>query len=257
MGGVINVRSGYPTDKPVTKVSYFNGVYGTPRDIRQKWWDKEFFAGSNSPFKVPLREEVFYFVRSPMYGGLSFHHSQQFDNLDLSMGGNHFIQEGFRENDYERRSRFNANLRYRSERIKGLALGINTNFMAVDMSDFFMWKSDTSAYLSNPTMGAVVPTQGFRMNADPFVYYYKPNGSKYSLRTRYFRTENVMPSDTMKNSTGNTIMLSFSIKQFLLKCGILPQDLLIRYQMYILTCLEIILVIIFRDIARLMLNLEG
>lgn len=204
LGGVINVRSAYPTNKPVTKISYFNGVYGNPKDIRQKWWGKEFFSGNNSPFKVPLREEILYFVRSPMYGGLSFHHSQQFDNLDLSMGGNHFIDEGYRENDYERRSRFNTNLRYRSKSLKGLAVGVNTNFMAVDNSDFFMWKSDTNAYQSNLTLGAVVPTQGFRMNIDPFVTYFKPGGSKYSLRTRYFLTENVMPSDTMKNSTGNT-----------------------------------------------------
>lgn len=204
LGGVINVRSGYPTDKPVTKVSYHAGVYGKPRDIRNKWWDKEFFSGSNSPLNIPLREELFYWVRSPMYSGLSFSHSQQFDNLDLSMGGNHFINEGYRESEFERRSRFNANLRYRSEKIDGLAIGLNTNFMAIDKSDFFMWKSDTNAYLSNTLFGASVPTQGFRLNLDPFVYYYKPNGSKYSLRTRYFRTENVMPSDTFKNSLGQT-----------------------------------------------------
>ncbi len=204
LSGVINIRSAYPTSKPVTKVSYFNGVYGNPRDVRQKWWAKEFFSGSNSKLNIPLREEVFYWVRSPMYGGLSFSHSQQFDNLDLSMGGNHFIDEGFKENQYERRSRFNVNLRYRSKKINGLAVGLNSNFMAIDMCDFFMWKSDTNAYLASTTIGASVPTQGYRMNVDPFIYYYSPGGSKFSLRTRYFRTENVMPSDTQKNSIGNT-----------------------------------------------------
>ena len=209
LGGVINIRSAYPTDKPVTKISYFNGVYGVPNDIRNKWWSKEFFSGNNSKFGIPLRDEVFYWVRSPMYGGLSFSHSQQFDNLDLSMGGNHFVEEGFRENEYERRSRFNTNIRYRSKKINGLAVGLNTNFMAIDMCDFFMWKSDTNAYLQNTTLGASVPTQAFRMNIDPFVYYYKSNGSKYSLRTRYFRTENVMPNDTMKNSNGNILYGEF------------------------------------------------
>ncbi len=209
LSGVINIRSAYPTDKPVTKISYFNGVYGNPRDDRQKWWAKEFFSGSNSKFNIPLREEVFYWVRSPMYGGLSFSHSQQFDNLDLSMGGNHFIEEGYKESQYERRSRFNVNMRYRSEGIRGLALGLNTNFMAIDMCDFFMWKSDTNAYLASTSLGANVPTQGFRMNLDPFVYYYAPSGAKYSLRTRYFRTENVMPTDTQKNSTGNTAYAEF------------------------------------------------
>ncbi|MBN2779180.1 MAG: TonB-dependent receptor [Bacteroidales bacterium] len=209
IGGVINVRSAYPTDKPVTKISYFNGVYGSPRDDRYKWWAKEFFSGSNSKFNVPLREDVFYFVRNPMYGGLSFSHSQKFDNLDLTMGGNHFIDEGFRQADYERRSRFNANIRYRSKKINGLAIGLNSNFMAIDMSDFFMWASDTMPYLANPTLGASVPTQGYRMNLDPFIYYYKPNGSKYSLRTRYFMTDNVMPDDTMKNSTAHSYYMEY------------------------------------------------
>ncbi len=204
LGGVINVRSAYPTDKPVTKVSYFIGTYGSPKNEDHKWWAKEFYSGGNSKFGIPLREQVFYFVRNPMYGGLSFSHSQKFDNLDLTMGGNHFIDEGFRQDEYEKRSRFNANIRYRSKKINGLALGVNSNFMALDMSDFFMWASDTTPYLANPTLGASVPTQGYRMNIDPFIYYYKPNGSKYSLRTRYFRTENVMPTDTSKNSTAHS-----------------------------------------------------
>lgn len=215
LGGVINVRSAYPTSKPVTKISYFNGIFGNPRDIRQKWWGKEFFANSNSPLKIPLREEIFYFVRSPMYGGLTFHHSQQFDNLDLSLGGNHYIDEGYRENDYERRSRFNTNLRYRSKKIQGLAVGANTNFMAVDNSDFFMWKSDTNAYQSNTGLGTIAPTQGFRMNIDPYVNYYRPNGDKFSLRTRYFLTENVIPTDTMKNSKGHTYYGEFQYQTVL------------------------------------------
>lgn len=204
LGGVINVRSAYPTDKPVTKITYFYGTYGRPADDRYKWWAQEFYSGNNSPFNVLLRDEILYFVRNPMYGGISFSHSQKFDNLDVSLGGNHFIDEGFREAEYEKRSRFNANLRYRSKKVQGLAAGLNSNFMAIDMSDFFMWQSDTTPYLANKSFGAIIPTQGYRMNLDPFIYYYKPNGSRYSIRTRYFRTENVMPSDTSKNSIGNT-----------------------------------------------------
>lgn len=209
LGGVINVRSAYPTDKPVTRVSYFYGVYGSPKDERYQWWDEAFFTGNNSKFKVPLREDLLYFVRSPMYGGISFSHSQKFDNLDLSMGGNHFIDEGYRQMDFERRSRFNTNIRYRSEKIKGLALGINTNFMAIDMSDFFMWDSDTTPFMANTTIGASVPTEGYRMNMDPFIYYYGADGAKFSLRTRYFRTVNVMPTDTAKNSTADTYYSEF------------------------------------------------
>ena len=209
IGGVINVRSAYPTDKPKTKVTYFYGIYGSPKDERARWWGNEFFSGENSKIKVPLREPIFYFVRNPMYGGFSFSHSQKFENLDLSLGGNHFIDEGYRELEYEKRSRFNANVRYRSKKINGLALGVNSNFMALDMSDFFMWEADTTPYLANPTLGSSVATQGYRMNIDPFIYYYKPNGSKYSLRTRYFITENVMPEDTSKNSVAHSYYVEY------------------------------------------------
>lgn len=76
--------------------------------------------------------------------------------------------------------------------------------MAIDMCDFFMWNSDTTPYVANTMIGASVPTEGYRMNLDPFIYYYSKDGAKFSLRTRYFRTVNVMPSDTAKNSIGDT-----------------------------------------------------
>jgi outer membrane receptor protein involved in Fe transport len=203
IGGVINIRSAYPTDKPQTKISYFSGVYANPPDEGFIWWERAFFSGNDSRFAIPFREELFYWVKNPMYGGLSFHHAQQFDNLDLSMGGNHFIQEGFRKDNSEKRSRFNSNIRYRSKKIQGLAAGINTNFMAIDGTDFFMWDNADNPYVQSGG-GEVIPRQGFRVNLDPFAYYYAPNGSKYSLRTRFLSFSNNFPTDTTKNSIANT-----------------------------------------------------
>ncbi len=203
IGGVVNIRSAYPTDKPQTKISYFSGVYGNPREEGYIWWEKAFFSGNDSRFAIPFREELFYWVKNPMYGGLSFHHAQQFDNLDLSMGGNHFIEEGFRKDNYEKRSRFNTNIRYRSKKIQGLAAGINTNFMAIDGNDFFMWKDADNPYIQGGG-GEVIPRQGFRVNLDPFAYYYAPSGSRYSLRTRFLSFSNNFPTDSTKNSIANT-----------------------------------------------------
>lgn len=204
IGGVINIRSAYPTHEPRTKISYFSGVYGNPKHDNYIWWSREFFTGNDSKFAIPLRDELFYWVKNPMYAGFSFNHSQQFDNLDLSMGGNHFIEEGYRSYNYERRSRFNTNVRYRSEKIQGLAIGANSNFMALDGSDFFMWESDTTPFLQSTQENTVFPRQGFRMNIDPYAYYYAPSGSRYSIRTRYFNIINDFPTDTSKNSATNT-----------------------------------------------------
>lgn len=203
LNGVINVRSAYPTDKPQTTVSYFVGMYGNPKTESYIWWDQDFYVNDSLFYQtIPLRNGLYYWVRNPMYSGLSLSHSQQFGNLDLTLGGNHFVDEGYRQKEYEIRSRFNVNWRYRFKKVEGLAFGMNSNFMAVDKSDFFFWHSDTLPYNTPVPDKLYAPTQGFRMNIDPFVYYYKPNGSKYKLRTRYFKTSQAIPNDTAKNSAG-------------------------------------------------------
>ncbi|MBO7652299.1 MAG: TonB-dependent receptor plug domain-containing protein, partial [Bacteroidales bacterium] len=65
LGGVINIRTAYPTSEPMTKVNAFFGVYGDPADERFKWWGNE---------------------QNPAYYGASFLHSQQFGNFDFVLG---------------------------------------------------------------------------------------------------------------------------------------------------------------------------
>lgn len=211
LSGVINVRSAYPTDKPQTSVSYFIGIYDNPKTEKYKWWDNDFYVDDSLFYQtIPLRNGLYYFVRNPMYSGLSLSHSQQFGNLDLTMGGNHFVDEGYRQKEYEIRSRFNVNWRYRFKKVDGLAIGMNSNFMAVDKSDFFFWHSDSLPYNVPVPDKLYAPSQGFRMNIDPYLYYYKPNGSKYKIRTRYFGTSQFIPNDTAKNSGGETYYVEYT-----------------------------------------------
>ena len=184
LGGVINVRTAYPTSEPMTKINAFFGVYGNPADERFKWWGTE---------------------QNPAYMGASFLHSQQFGNFDFVLGGNFYKNEGYRDTEYERRARLNTNLRYRFKKVDGLSIGVNANYMLNQISDFFMWASDTTPYVSNTAFGGTsAPTQGYRLNVDPFVQYLCPNnGDRHSLRTRFFRTLNEVSNDTMKNSLGD------------------------------------------------------
>lgn len=182
LGGVINIRTAYPTSEPMTKISVFYGIYGDPADERFKWWGDE---------------------QNPAYMGASFTHSQQFGNFDFVLGGNFYKNEGFRNSEYERRARLNTNLRYRFKKVDGLSIGVNANYMINQISDFFMWDSDTCPYISNTMFGATAPTQGYRVNVDPFVQYFANNGDRHSLRTRFFRTMNEVVIDTMKNSLGD------------------------------------------------------
>lgn len=184
LGGVINVRTAYPTSEPMTKINAFFGVYGNPADERFKWWGTE---------------------QNPAYMGASFLHSQQFGNFDFVLGGNFYKNEGYRDTEYERRARLNTNLRYRFKKVDGLSAGVNANYMLNQISDFFMWQSDTMPYVSNTMFGgSSAPTQGYRVNVDPFAQYLNPNnGDRHSLRTRFYRTLNTVANDTMKNSLGD------------------------------------------------------
>lgn len=184
LGGVINVRTAYPTSEPMTKINAFFGVYGNPADERFKWWGTE---------------------QNPAYMGASFLHSQQFGNFDFVLGGNFYKNEGYRDTEYERRARLNTNLRYRFKKVDGLSVGVNANYMLNQISDFFMWQSDTMPYVSNTMFGgSSAPTQGYRVNVDPFAQYLNPNnGDRHSLRTRFYRTLNTVANDTMKNSLGD------------------------------------------------------
>ena len=168
LGGVINIRTAYPTSEPMTKVNAFFGIYGNPPDERFKWWGEE---------------------QNPAYMGASFLHSQQFGNFDFVLGGNFYKNEGFRDTEYERRARLNTNLRYRFKKVDGLSIGVNANYMLNQISDFFMWNSDTTPYISNTKMGSTT--------APP------KNEDRHSLRTRFFRTVNKIANDTMKNSLGD------------------------------------------------------
>jgi iron complex outermembrane receptor protein len=220
MNGVINLRTAYPTEKSETKIIYNVGFYNQPKNpIKQlngKTWDTRLYTNDNfyqegqSPVTVPMREEMFYWVTRPMFGGLSFAHQQQFGNFDFVLAGKHYADEGYRTNNYNKRTRFNTNMRFRSKKVDGLAYGVNANFMGGKKIDFLLWESETLEDVNGEdsvviypyqTMdGATNPNEGIRFNIDPFVYYYKDNGSRYSIRTRYYKVQNRIPVDTSKNN---------------------------------------------------------
>jgi iron complex outermembrane receptor protein len=220
MNGVINIRTAYPTEESKTKIIYNVGFYNEPKNpikyINGKTWDtnlytdNNFYQDGNTPTSIMLREEAYYWVSKPMFSGLNFMHMQQFGNFDFVIAGNQFVDEGYRTNNFDKRTRINTNLRFRSKRIEGLAYGVNANFMGQVKSDFLLWTSENltdvegmDSVVIRPLEampGAVNINEGYRINIDPFAYYYKENGSRYSIRTRYFFTDNRIPVDTSKNN---------------------------------------------------------
>ncbi len=176
LNGVINVRTAFPRNDPVSKITVFNGVYMDPK-----------------------REELIWWGNQPLFTGASFFHSRKVKNLDIVAGSHLFNDAGYRENDREQRARANFNLRYNSKRIAGLYFGVNGNMMYQDKIDFLIWQNaDSGAYKQNPE--AISWLKGTRFNIDPFIILYHKKGGSHNLRTRIFKVINKYDEDPGKNA---------------------------------------------------------
>ncbi|MFN6037917.1 MAG: TonB-dependent receptor, partial [Bacteroidota bacterium] len=168
LNGVINFRTAYAKDKPMTKLNLYQGIYDKPQDENHWYW-----KGKNNP----------------RYDGLNFTHAQKIGQLDLVLGGHFYNDDGFRMDETELRKRGNINLRYRFKKIQGLSAGVNINTMNTSGGLFFIWKADTAAF--KPSDNTIQIYNNYRLNIDPYLVYYTEKAGKHSLRTRYFRTNNI------------------------------------------------------------------
>lgn len=167
LNGVINLRTAYAKDKPMTSITTFYGSYDAPRRSELKWW-----KGSSQTQK-----------------GVNFSHAEKIGNFDLVMGGHLFDDEGFRYLETERRQRFNVNTRYNfKKKLEGLSVGINANSMETQGGLFFLWQNADSAYI--PQGYDIQRYKNKRFNIDPFATYFFKKGGKISFRNRYFMTLN-------------------------------------------------------------------
>src|SRR5437762_13035957 len=107
----MNIRTAYPKATPVTKATFFTGVYDTPKRKELKWWGDNY----------------------QMTSGYTIFHSEQFGQNDLVAGASYFNDDGYRQGETEERFRMNANYRHRFKKIPGLELGLRTNAMQTHM----------------------------------------------------------------------------------------------------------------------------
>ncbi len=189
LNGVINIRTGFPKDKPQTKVSYYHGIYDSPDRQELKWWD-------NTPF----------------YTGMNFFHSRKIEkNFDLVVGGSLFSDQGYRELEEEHRGRINFNTRYRSKKVEGLSYGLNVNAQTSNGGLFLIWESDSTVYSpyggTHPDSTTISEYKTYRTSLDPYITYYTKNGVKHSLRTRYFNTTN-------RNNTNQESVADFMYAEY-------------------------------------------
>jgi outer membrane receptor protein involved in Fe transport len=193
LNGVINVRTSYPKEKPETKVTFFGGVYDNPKRGNLKWWDS-----------------------NPTTTGSSFYHAQKAGHFDLVASGNVFNDEGYRDGENELRARFNINVKYNFQKIKGLSIGMNSNAMQTSGGLFILWAdADSGGY--RPQTGTLSKYVTTRSNYDPFVTYFTKKGDKHTLRTRYFNTTN--KNNTNQESTAELYYSEYQYRHLFKKNG--------------------------------------
>lgn len=184
LNGVIHLRNRFPGNDPETEVTLFGGGYLEPRRKEMVWWN-----------------------RTPVFGGATFSHLRKIGNLDVMMSGNYFLDNGYREKEWEKRGRGNLNLRYRFKKVAGLSAGISSSIMSLDASDFLLWQNaDSGAYRQNPVSYA--PVHGTRYNVDPYIEYLTAGGGKHTLKTRIFTLGNVN-EDSTKSSESRTLYADY------------------------------------------------
>lgn len=180
LNGVINVRTAFPKSEPETKVTIFNGMYMNPKRKELKWWGQT----------------------QPLFVGSNIFHMQKIKNLDIVFGANGYSNNGYRQYETEERLRANLNLRYRFNKINGLIIGLNSNAMNMDKTEFFLWKNaNEGAWLQDSS--AITRNIGTRINVDPYISYYASEKNKHYIRTRYYYVKNRIPADSAKDSNSS------------------------------------------------------
>ncbi|WP_052592733.1 TonB-dependent receptor [Aureispira sp. CCB-QB1] len=181
MNGVINIRTAYPLNKPLTKVSIFGTVYGDPADPANKWW-----TAKNMPFET----------------GLQFAHRRKIGKFDIVLGSNlaynqHYMRS-YQQVDantidsmpgYNNRARITLNTRYRHS--ENLIFTLNTNINMGSQSVFlFHNRVDPNLGLYETDFDPAPRGQNFRMTIDPAVTYYDKLSNRHRFQFRYFYIDN-------------------------------------------------------------------
>ena len=179
LNGAINIRTAYPKEKPLTRVTIHSGIYSTPPRRYTKSWE-----GFN-----------------PIILGANFIHSRRVKNFDYVIGGNFLSDPGcigapphdtsgdYDKGEFEKNFRVNFGTRVRSNNVEGLTYGLNGNFMYSKNTQSFFWMdADSNIFRAFP--GAITNFADFQFYLDPYVKYFGPKGASHSLKNRVYYSNN-------------------------------------------------------------------
>lgn len=161
--GTVNVRTGWPTNKPETKITFFQGIQDNPRNKNSIWWEK---------------------TTQPFNSGTFMVHKQKFGQFDLVASTNATATRSHIQSNDEFRLRTYVKTRYRFKNIQGLSAGINFNAMIKKNGRFFLWKNADSGSLV-PFDGSIGYDKYYIFSIDPHITYMAKTYT-LSLKLRHY-----------------------------------------------------------------------
>lgn len=170
LNGVINVRTGYAKKDPETKVEIFAGAFASPINQEGAWWLKN---GNQTPFET----------------GASILHKRKMGQFDLVIHAQYSQEKTTFQDANMAQGRGGFKFRYRSKKVPGLNMGVNTNIYQSWGKNFFLWDGDFEKQRI-PMPGTSTTFQSFRWTIDPFINYRDEKGNQFSYKFRYFNTTN-------------------------------------------------------------------
>jgi len=176
LNGIINIRTGYATSEPITKISASYVGYLSPMDKRKQWWDK-----------------------MPNERSLSLLHKRKAGKFDIVLNAFHSNLDDFFQDSFDKRNRVGGNFRYRlSDRT---TIGLNTMFNYSDTADFFLWENGSSgAYKQLP--GSLSKRLSTRYYIDPYFTHHDSKGNYHKVLSRYYYVDNDN-SNNQSNASDN------------------------------------------------------
>ena len=219
LNGVINIRTAYPKSEPQTKISLITGVYDAPPNPLAKWWEENlpFYTSMNFFHSRRIKQKFSFVIGGNLYVENGYIGPEPNSTADVVPILNDSLAEGVitaeeydstlnelskevRKGEFENRMRINFNTRYKNQKVKGLAYGINGNFMYSRSAGSLIWLNNTDGLL-RAYPGALTTTIQTTYNFDPFIEYFDQNGNKHSFQTRVFHQNNDNDNDQANKNT--------------------------------------------------------
>jgi iron complex outermembrane receptor protein len=210
LNGVINIRTKYPKERPITKINISNGFYmsgfGTRKgtslmggdsilDQRsdQTWWDQP---------------------RGYVQGNIC-HLNKLNEYNELVVGGSFMKDQGYRFGSDDQRTRINAGWKHFSKKYNGLSYGLNLNNNFNKNTLFFLWAGQDSVLYAlggtNPQSTTMSTSSSSRIIVDPYISLVTKNGKEHHFKTRYYRTNNI--NNTNQNSLSDFVFGEYQFQE--------------------------------------------